>query len=136
LRNKNILGLFGFKNQLLNRFLSRKQIGQRGEDITADFLRKKGMRILHRNLRLGRIEFDIIAKDEDSIVFVEVKTSRTHSYGDPVEWVTIQKQRRMAHAAKLYLQKFRILETPVRFDVVTVVALGTKNQIEHFRDAF
>lgn len=94
------------------------------------------MRILARNARFGHKEFDLVAKDDDFIVFVEVKTSRTDKYGDPSEWVTARKQRRLVQAAQLYMQKNRLVDVPVRFDVVTVKVADSETIVEYYPDAF
>ena len=66
----------------------RRPLGEQGERVTARYLRRNGYRILDRNVHLGRYEIDIIAQEDDAIVFVEVKTRRSDSYEDPAANIT------------------------------------------------
>ncbi len=93
------------------------------------------MRIIARNYRTAQGEVDLIARDGDTIVFVEVKARRR---GEPAEAVTPEKQRRLTLAALHFLKRHRLLEYAGRFDVVAVVwpESGRAPGIEHFRDAF
>ena len=113
-----------------NRFL-----GDRGERAAARFLRKRGMRILRRGYRTDHGEIDLIARDGDTLVFVEVKARRR---GQPAEAVTTEKQRRLTLAALHFLKRYGLLETRTRFDVVAILWPddGAEPEIEHIRDAF
>jgi putative endonuclease len=113
-----------------NRFL-----GDRGERAAARFLRSQGMRVLHRGYRTAHGEIDLIARDGDTLVFVEVKARRR---GQPAEAVTLEKQRRLTLAALHFLKRYGLLEQRTRFDVVAVVWPDddAEPEIEHFRDAF
>jgi putative endonuclease len=93
------------------------------------------MRIIVRNYRTAQGEVDLIARDGDTVVFVEVKARRR---GEPAEAVTAEKQRRLTLAALHFLKRHRLLEYPGRFDVVAVVwpESGRVPSVEHFRDAF
>jgi putative endonuclease len=93
------------------------------------------MRIITRNYRTAQGEVDLIARDGDVLVFVEVKARRR---GDPAEAVTAEKQRRLTLAALHFLRRHRLLECACRFDVVAVVwpESGRAPLVEHFRDAF
>lgn len=109
--------------------------GDRGERAAARFLRRKGLRIITRGYRIRSGEIDLIARDGDVLVFVEVKTRRR---GEPAEAVTPEKQRRITLAANHFLHKHHLLEIRWRFDIVAVVWPDTKGapEIEHFPDAF
>ena len=110
-------------------------LGQKGEDIAADHLRKSGYIIRHRNWKSGKRELDIIAENKDFIVFVEVKT-RTDSYQvAPASAVTPEKQRSIIYAADGYLQKYNI-DKECRFDVIAVISRGRNSEIDHIENAF
>jgi len=113
------------------------RLGNRGETIAADFLERQGFRILERNHRNTCGEVDLIALDQESVVFVEVKTRTTRAAGDPTEAITAVKQRKLTRAALAYLKQHRWLERRCRFDVVAIVWDGSAApEIRHFRSAF
>jgi putative endonuclease len=115
---------------VLNRLL-----GERGERAAARHLKRQGMRVLLRGYRTERGEIDLIARDGDTLVFVEVKARRQ---GVPAEAVTPEKQRRLTNVAFQFMRKYHVLEVPSRFDVVAIVWPDdqTRPQIDHFRNAF
>src|SRR5262245_44371299 len=125
-----------------SRFLSSKdshlRLGDYGEKLAARFLRRQGFKILYRNFR-GRQggEIDLVCRERDTLVFVEVKTRTGENYGRPLEAVSLQKQRRIALGGLMWL---RLLGDPAilfRCGVVEVVmAEGNKPRIELVRDAF
>ena len=121
-------------NAIVRAFLNRL-LGQRGERAAEKTLRQAGMRILQRGFRTPQGEIDLIARDGDVLVFVEVKTRRG---GQPAEAVTPAKQRRLTLAALAFLKQHRLLEQKSRFDVVAIVwpEQSQDPHIEHFRDAF
>jgi len=116
--------------------ISKRKIGERGEKIAVKYLKKKGFKILHTNYQEGHCEVDIIARDNDYYVFVEVKSCYTDEFGDPAEWVTNKKIKHLTKAAKLFILKNKLEEYPFRFDVVTLKDFGKNRIIEHFPDAF
>ncbi len=83
-------------------------------------------------------ELDLVAVDERTIVFIEVKTRRTHDAGHPAEAVGAEKQRRLTRLALAYLKRHDLLECQARFDVLAVTWPKTarKPKIEHFQNAF
>jgi putative endonuclease len=113
----------------------RRLLGQRGEHEAARWLRRHGFRILVRGYRTSRGEIDLIAREGDTLVFIEVKTRRA---GEPAEAVTPEKQRRVALAALHFLKRHRLLDERSRFDVVALVWPDTSRTptIEHIRNAF
>jgi putative endonuclease len=115
---------------LLNRLL-----GQRGERAAARYLRQHGMRILARGYRVTSGEIDLIARDGDTLVFVEVKARR---HGVPAEAVTPEKERRVTIAALRFLRRYRLLDQRCRFDVVAIIWPDDRRppQIEHIKNAF
>lgn len=121
-------------NTIVRAWLSRL-LGDRGEREAARVLRRQGMRILLRGYRTPRGEIDLIARDGDTLVFIEVKTRRQ---GVPAEAVTPEKQRRLTLAAYHFLKHHQLLEQRCRFDVVAIVwpDLDRPPTIEHIRNAF
>ena len=117
-------------------------LGQEGERLAADYLVKKGYRIIKRNYRYHRNEIDIIALNHRTLCFIEVKTRSTAEKGHPADAVTLLKQREIIKAARAYLAFSGEDERDCRFDVVTVrVKRMGENPlsscvIEHFPDAF
>ena len=111
-------------------------LGKEGEDLALGFLLKRGYRCIARNFRTRSGEIDIIAADGPTICFIEVKTRRTASCGSGADSVTADKQRRMARAALLFLQSRRLLDTPCRFDVVSIDRTGSTPQVGLIRNAF
>jgi putative endonuclease len=115
----------------------RKKLGPAGEDIAAKALRKAGYKILERNVRLGKYEIDIIARDGDTTAFVEVKTRRDGSYVPPEDCVGGVKRQHIRKAARLYISRHDEPDTYYRFDVVSVVTPDSgKPQVTIHRDAF
>jgi len=125
-----------------SRFLPSKaghlRLGARGEKLAARYLRRHGFKILYRNFR-GRQggEIDLVCRDRDTLVFVEVKTRTRVDFGRPLDAVNRSKQRRISLGALAWL---RLLGNPdifFRFDIVEVtIAEETKPRIELVRDAF
>ncbi|MDP4282179.1 MAG: YraN family protein [Bacteroidota bacterium] len=109
--------------------------GREGEDIAARFLTEKGYHILDRNWRCGKNEVDIIAKDGDVIVIVEVKARHSSYAGEPEMAVTKDKQRILVRVANIYVQCKR-LKNEVRFDIVSILMINGKESIHHIPDAF
>jgi putative endonuclease len=115
-----------------------KSFGQRGEDAAARYLKRQGFRILERGHDSPLGEIDIIAVDNRTVVFVEVKTRASTDAGHPTEAIDAVKQRRMTQAALAYLKSKRLLESAARFDVVAVTWPNSDSwpHIEHFKNAF
>ncbi len=109
------------------------EIGQEGENLAAEFLRNKGWEIVSRNYRYGRAEIDLIIKRDNWIIFVEVKTRSSSSYGEPEEFVDEFKARKIFEAAEEFIFSTNWLGN-VRFDVISI-KLGNPPEIIHFEDA-
>ena len=114
----------------------RQEVGKQGEDIAVDYLTGKGYYILERNFRAHGYEIDIIAKDGDNLVFIEVKTNKRGGFGDPECRVTPQKQKQIGIAALGYLQEKDYEKNDCRFDVIAIEAAGAGHNIRHIIDAF
>jgi putative endonuclease len=112
------------------------QFGQQGEAIAARHLKRCGYKILVQNYRNKVGEIDIIARDGETIVFVEVKTRRNDHFGNPKWSVTFQKQRKISMVALSYLKEFSLSGHKARFDVVAVIENGKKPVVEIIKNAF
>jgi putative endonuclease len=113
-------------------------LGRRGEAAAARFLKRRGFIIVGRSERDMLGEMDLIAVDQRTVVFVEVKSRRSHQAGHPAEAVGDAKQRRLTRLALGYLKRHDLLEHRARFDVVAVTWPDGQPQptIEHFLNAF
>ena len=100
--------------------MDNTKIGHYGEDLACKFLRKNGYRILERNYRIRGGEIDIVAKDKDTLAFVEVKTRWSHEYGLPYESMTPWKIRSLLRTARFYIQKIGWGDREYRLDFVSV----------------
>lgn len=115
----------------------RARIGRSAEIAAAAELGRRGYTILESNYRCARGEIDLIAREGDSLVFVEVRCRRTTEFGTPAESVTAAKRGRLIVTAQQYLQARGIEDVPCRFDVVEVVAGARGLEIgDVIRDAF
>ena len=114
----------------------RLTLGRRGEDAAAQYLQRKGMKILERNLSSPVGEIDLVVRDRKILAFVEVKTRRSTAFGSPAEAVGPRKQRQIIRTAKWYLNDSPWNGLQPRFDVIAVTAQGDGFQIEHITDAF
>ncbi|SCX53192.1 putative endonuclease [Klenkia marina] len=114
----------------------RAELGARGEQLAVDHLTAAGLTVLDRNWRSGRGELDVVARDQDAIVFCEVKTRSGTGYGSPVEAVTPAKQARLRALAGRWLDEHREHAPRLRFDVVGVLLVGGRAEVEHLRGAF
>lgn len=107
--------------------------GAKGENLAAEFLQRKGFEIVARNFRYKRSEIDLIIKRENWIIFVEVKTRSSDTFGEPEQFVDLKKARMIFQAAEEYIFS-NDWHGHVRFDVVSV-KLGLHPEITHFEDA-
>jgi len=110
-------------------------LGQQGEDFAATFLQNKGYNILDRNWKRGDLEIDIVAEQNDWIVFVEVKTRSSDKWGDPEDAVDELRKKRLTAAANAYI-KYRKKDNPFRFDVIAIIMNGNGTDIRHIEEAF
>ena len=114
-----------------------KEIGRRGEQAAARYLRLMGFEILERNWVSPWGEADIIATDGDTLVFVEVKTRTNINKGFPSESVTPEKRRRYEMLAAWYLRDHGVLDISVRFDVIGILVVAKdRAMIKHYVNAF
>lgn len=114
-----------------------KELGRRGEEAAAKYLVRRGYDILERNWICFAGEADIIAMDEDTLVFVEVKTRSNIEKGFPAEAVTEEKRARYEKIALAYLAQSDFVDVPIRFDVVSIVVISTDRAcVRHHISAF
>lgn len=113
-------------------------VGARGEELAAGHLKANGYQILERNARSRGGEVDIVARDRDgTIVFVEVKTRSSLTFGLPQQAVTSRKQRQIAKGALTWLSRNRSHDQAARFDVIAVLLHdGGQYKLEHIINAF
>jgi putative endonuclease len=114
---------------------THNELGKLGEDLALDFLLKKNFQLLERNYRFKKWEIDLIMKNKNYIVFIEVKTRQTAEIGEPYLAVTKQKQRQLIKAANQYIIEYDI-HTEARFDIVSIVHNTYRTKIEHIENAF
>ena len=110
-------------------------VGREGEQLAAEFLRKKGYKILEYNWRFGKDEIDIIAKDQDTLVIVEVKSRKASPYSDPLAAVNKAKQSFLIRATEAYIQRTNS-QSETRFDVMSIIFTQNHPIIEHIIEAF
>jgi putative endonuclease len=114
----------------------RLSLGKKGEDWAIAQLEKLKYKILERNYQCAMGEMDIIARDRDTLVFVEVKTRATRDFGGPAAAVNGRKQRQLSKVALNYLNQKKLSDVPARFDVVAIELVGPSPRIEVIRNAF
>ena len=112
--------------------MNTRRMGTQGEGDARRFLEGKGAKILHMNYRRPTGEIDIIARQGQTILFVEVKRRSSTRYGRPAEAVNQAKQAHILRTAQLYLQENKLTDSPVRFDVIEVLP----GEIRHIENAF
>ncbi len=111
------------------------ELGNRGESLAEKHLLETGYRILERNWRFSRAEIDLIAKEGEVLVFVEVKTRSSDFFGKPEESVSPQKEALLKDAAAVYMEQIDH-QWEIRFDIISILIKGDGYTIEHFKDAF
>lgn len=116
----------------------RKPLGDFGERVAAAHLEAKGYAILHRNFRVAEAELDLVARDGDTLVFVEVRTRRGGITGAAALSVNARKAQQLEHAAAWYIEEHpEHADDPMRIDVITVELRrdGTLDNVTHIEDA-
>ncbi len=116
--------------------MNSKQLGAFGESLAHRNLLSKGYQILERNYRFSKSEVDLIAKKDDILIFVEVKTRSYNHYGQPEEFVSPRQEQLLFDTATHYMNKINH-EWEIRFDIVSILYKNKNNyQIKHLKDAF
>lgn len=115
---------------------AHNDLGRWGEDKAAQFLERKGYRIMERDWRVGHRDLDIVALDDDTLVFVEVKTRCNDYFMEPEQAVDRKKIRSLTIAANAFVKMHRA-NLPIRFDIITVVGTNDNDcHINHIESAF
>ena len=114
---------------------AHNSLGKMGEDAAVAYLEQNGYAILHRNWRKNRLELDIVASKDGILIIVEVKTRTNTNYIEPQDAVNWQKVRHIVIATDAYIKHFN-LDTPIRFDIITIVGEAGTFEIEHIKEAF
>jgi len=118
---------------------TRQKFGKQGESAALAYLEKNGYRILEQNYRTARGEIDIIAEQDNTLVFVEVKARKSERFGSPKSAVTPEKQKKMSMTALQYLKDRNCQNRKARFDVITLffpVKAQSAPHIELIKNAF
>jgi len=116
---------------------NKRSTGSKGEDIACEFIANLGYAIIDRNYQYGHGEIDIIAKDRDEFVFIEVKYRKSLEYGAPETAVTKSKQKQIRKIAEAYIYEKEIKDTSCRIDVIAILDLpNLKPEINHYKNAF
>jgi putative endonuclease len=114
-----------------------KELGARGEEAAAYFLVRRGYDIVARNWTCFAGEADIIARDGEALVFVEVKTRSNYTKGMPGEAVGKEKRKRYEKIAAAFLAQYDVVDIPLRFDVISIIAVAPdRAMIRHHINAF
>ena len=113
----------------------RQELGKEGEDFAADYLQKQGYEIIDRNFECKQGEIDIIAKDKNEYVFIEVKTRSSALYGLPKEAVDKTKKKHIYRSAEYYVYAKHLESEPIRIDVIEVYKKQGKFMVHHIKQA-
>jgi putative endonuclease len=111
------------------------ELGKKGEQLAVDFLQKRGYKILERNYRYQKAEIDIIARLNDTLCAVEVKTRSTPDFGNPQDFVKPKQIQQLVKAIDFYVIE-NDLDVEVRFDIVAIIKNKLGSKIEFFENAF
>ena len=114
----------------------RQQRGRRSETLAARFLTAHGYRIAERNVRCAGAEIDLVAWEQGTLCFVEVRSTSSSRWGGPLATVTARKQHHLLRAGRAYLARLRTPPTQVRFDVVGIEWEQTPPAVSLIRGAF
>jgi putative endonuclease len=114
----------------------KKELGKKGEDLALRYLKKNGYRIFERNYVCKLGEVDIVAKEKDTLAFIEVKTRTSTAFGPPQLAVNAAKQMQLSKVAQYFLKEKCLEDVKARFDVVAIVLGPRGPEIELIRDAF
>ena len=111
------------------------ELGELGEDLAVEELEKNGYEIVERNWRYKKAEIDIIARKNEVLAIVEVKTRSSDYFGDPQDFVNTKKIKMLVEAVNEYVNS-KDLEVEVRFDIIAIIKNENKLTLEHLEDAF
>ena len=115
-------------------FLEKQELGKIGESLATLFLESLEYKIIERNFRCKQGEIDIIAKDKNEFVFIEVKTRSSFKFGLPSEAVNSIKQKHIYNSTKYYLYLHHLENQYIRFDVIEVLFKNNKFLVSHLKN--
>jgi putative endonuclease len=116
---------------------TRKALGSRGEDLAVRYLKKKGFKVIERNYHCPWGEIDLVAREKNTLVFVEIKARSSSEYGLPQDAVDRFKQKKLIEVARAYMAEHHLKDDIIaRFDVVAIHLTPTGPDIELIKDAF
>lgn len=110
-------------------------IGTKGENLAAAYLASNGYHILARNYRFKKSEVDIICQKDRLLIFVEVKTRTSRSFGEPESFVSTAQQAAIIRAAEEYIMEVKWSDD-IRFDIIAIVSTKYEDEVFHLKDAF
>jgi len=116
--------------------MNRKTTGDHAESLACRYLIRHGLKLLKRNFHCRRGEIDLVMRDGDSLVFVEVRYRRQARFGHAAETVSRTKQVRIIHCARYYMTVHQNWNTAARFDVVAIEGKPDNVTVEWFANAF
>ena len=117
--------------------LKTSALGKEGEALALRFLEAQGYRIKEKNFKNKLGEIDIVAKDKDTVCFIEVKTRTSEAFGLPLEAVSRAKQRKLSQMALSYLKSKNLLDERARFDIISLIKKDAGDpEISLLKDAF
>ncbi len=111
------------------------ELGRKGEIVAVEYFVKKGFKILHTNWRYRKLEIDIVASNNKTLVIVEVKSRSNDYFESPKDAITFAKQKNLYNAAEYYTEIYDI-DLEIQFDIVSIVFENGKHKLEHIEDAF
>lgn len=114
---------------------AHNELGKNGEKAAIEYLQRKGYTIIEHSWRHKKFEIDIIAKNEEYIIFIEVKTRKSEYWENPEEAISHKKIKRIVETADYYLKENNIT-LPARFDVIAIINKNDSFEINHIDDAF
>jgi putative endonuclease len=111
------------------------ELGKKGEQLAIHFLLKNGYEILEKNYRYLKAEIDIIAKKQETIIAIEVKTRTSNYFGNPQDFINPKKIKLLVSAMDYYVVH-NDLDAEVQFDIIAIITNAKGTKIEHLEDAF
>lgn len=115
----------------------KDELGRKGEDLAVQYLQGRGFDVIDRNWRCDQGEIDVIARQDDAVVFVEVKTRSSTAYGHPFEAITLSKMARMRRLAAAWCAQAQPRPANIRIDAIAIIApRNAQAQIEHLQGVF
>lgn len=114
-----------------------QRIGKIAEDLACDYLQNQGLKLVTRNFYCRCGEIDLVMRDKEYLVFIEIRSRNTNRFGGGAASITHHKQQKLLKTAQYYLQQNKLLEKiPCRFDVIAILSVQSRAEIEWIKNAF